>query len=178
MHSVLGQNVQPPHVTQMDARISPGYRPTNAGKWTHIAKKNGHVKSIGLQGAPLGPAPNNKLLTTSFGIRLYDCVIYSTLALFQQLNLYPDAWLRRQRIGKTAELYTVFVKYTVQISFTVFTWGTSFKWATNSWFKILIHSIFYEPLHISFNITEPLHFKQRVLIYKQNVHPLKLKNSV
>lgn len=148
----------------MDARISPGYRPTNAGKWTHIAKKNGHVKSIGLQGAPLGPVPSNKLLTTSFRIRLYGCVIHSMLALFQQLNLCPDSWLRRQQVGTTAELYIVFVKYTVQISFAVFTWDASLKCATNSWFKILIHSIFYEYIHISFNITGSLHFKQCVLI--------------
>jgi len=40
-----------------------------------LLKKNGHLKSIGLQGAPLGPAPHNKLLTISFWIRLYDCVI-------------------------------------------------------------------------------------------------------
>jgi hypothetical protein len=42
------------------------------------------------------------------------------LAIFQQLKLGPDFWLRRQQVGTTAELYTVFVKHRVQISFTVY----------------------------------------------------------
>jgi len=41
------------------------------------------------------------------------------LAIFQQLNLCPDSWLRRQQVGTTAELYIVLVKYRVQTSFTV-----------------------------------------------------------